>query len=223
MELRRYWQIFLRRWLFVVIPTAIVLIIGLATYQAPPPAYNVGVTFIVSQQPSEAATGEDQERYYSWLTSEYIVNGLADWVIGNAFKTAVSAELAAQGYDIPAGAIGIVADNVRSKLQISMSHNDPEALAAMMDAVITVVTEQNAVALPQLGGETAVLYLNDEPIVNQVPTGIRSQLDLPLRVGLAIVAGLGLALLAEYLDPTVRERREVEEIGLSILGEIPKK
>ena len=223
MELQRYWQIFLRRWLFVAIPTAIVLIIGLVTYQTPPPAYAVGVNFIVGQQPSEAAATEDQERYYAWLTSEYIVNGLADWVIGNAFKTAVSAELAEQGYDIPAGAIGIVADNVRSKLQLSMSHNDPDALAAMMDAVITVVTEQNAVALPQLGGETAVLYLVDEPIVNQIPTGIRSQLDLPLRVGLAIFAGLGLALLAEYLDPTVRERREVEEIGLAILGEIPKK
>lgn len=223
MELRRYWQIFLRRWLFVAIPTAIVLMIGLATYQAPLPAYAVGVNFIVSQEPSVAAATEDEERYYAWLTSEYIVNGLADWVSGNTFKTAVSAQLAEQGYDIPAGAIGIVADNVRSKLQLSMSHNDPDALAAMMDAVIMVVTEQNAAALPQLGGETAVLILVDEPIVNQIPTGIRSQLDLPLRVGLALVAGIGLALLAEYLDPTIRNREEIEQMGFSILGEIPKK
>jgi capsular polysaccharide biosynthesis protein len=223
MELRRYWQIFIRRWLFVAIPTAIVLVIGLATYQTPPPAYTVGVNFIVSQQPSAAAAAEDQERYYAWLTSEYIVNGLADWVSGNTFKTAVSAKLAEQGYDIPAGAIGIVADNVRSKLQLSMSHNDPDALAAMMDAVIAVVTEQNAAALPQLGGETAVLFLVDEPIVNQIPNGIRSQLDLPLRVGLALIAGIGLALLAEYLDPTVRSREEIEQMGLDVLGEIPKK
>lgn len=205
----------------MAIPTAIVLIIGLATYQTPPPAYTVGVNFIVSQEPSAAAAAEDQERYYAWLTSEYIVNGLADWVSGNTFKTAVSAQLAEQGYDIPAGAIGIVADNVRSKLQLSMSHNDPDALAAMMGAVIVVVTEQNA--LPQLGGETAVLVLVDEPIVNQIPTGIRSQLDLPLRVGLALVAGIGLALLAEYLDPTMRDREEIEQMGFEVLGEIPKK
>jgi capsular polysaccharide biosynthesis protein len=67
------------------------------------------------------------------------------------------------------------------------------------------------------------LFLVDEPIVNQIPNGIRSQLDLPLRVALAVVAGLGLALLAEYLDPTVRERQEVEQMGFVILGEIPKK
>jgi len=223
MELRRYWQILQRRWLLVAIPTAIVLIIGLATYQTAAPVYNVGVNFIVSQQPSPAAANEDEERYYTWLTSEYIVNGLADWVSGNTFKTAVSAELAEQGYDIPAGAIALAADNVRSKLQLSISHNDPGALAAIMDAVITVVTEQNAAALPQLAGETAVLVLVDQPIVNQIPTGIRSQLDLPLRVGLAVVAGIGLALLAEYLDPTVRDREEIERMGLEVLGEIPKK
>ena len=223
MELKRYWQVIKRRWLLIAIPTAIVLVIALVTYQAPPPAYNVGVNFIVGQQPSPAAAAEDQERYYAWLTSEYIVNGLADWVSGNAFKTAVSTELAGQGYDIPAGAIVVVADNVRSKLQLSMSHNDPDALAAMMDAVIVVVTEQNADALPQLGGETAVLILLDEPIVNQIPSGIRSRLDLPLRVGLAFAAGIGLSILAEYLDPTFRSRDEVESLGLDVLGEIPKK
>lgn len=223
MELRRYWQVLQRRWLLVAIPTVIVLVVGLATYQAPPPAYNVGINFLVGQQPSKAAATEDEERYYGWLTSEYIVNGLADWIGGNAFKTAVSAELSQQGYDIPAGAIAVVADNVRSKLQLSLSHKDPEALAAIMDAVIVVVTKQNGAALPLLEGETAVLVQLDEPIVNQIPNSIRSQLDLPLRVGLALAAGLGLALLAEYLDPTVRTREEVEGMDFTILGEIPKK
>jgi hypothetical protein len=92
----------------------------------------------------------------------------------------------------------------------------------MMNSAIAVLTEQNAQALPQLGGETAVLVQLDEPVVNQIPGGIRSQLDLPLRVALALAAGVGLALLAEYLDPTIRERRELEQIGLLVLGEIPR-
>jgi len=49
------------------------------------------------------------------------------------------------------------------------------------------------------------------------------QLDLPLRIAVALAAGLGLALLAEYMDPTVRDRDELETIGLSIIGEIPEK
>ena len=83
--------------------------------------------------------------------------------------------------------------------------------------------EQNATGLPQLDGETAVLVQLDQPVVNQIPVGIRSQLDLPLRVALALGAGIGLALLVEYLDPTIRERDEVEKLGLPVVGEIPKK
>ena len=225
MELRQYWKALKRRWLLALLPMVTVLIIGLATYRQPPPVYNVGVRFIVGQPPAPSAALEDEERYYNWLTSEYIVNGLTDWVRGGEFATAVSQRLAEQGAEIPAGAIqgGLVADNARSMLTISLTAADPEALAMMMDGVIVVLTEQNSEALPQLGGETAVLTQLDQPVVNQVAGGIRSQLDLPLRILLAIVAGVGLALLAEYLDPTIRDREEVKQLGLPILGEIPKK
>ena len=224
MELRQYWKLFKRRWLLVFLPAVVVLAIGLATFQSPPPVYNVGVRFLVSQPPSEGADPADEQRYYNWLASEYIVNGLTDWVKGGTFATAVSQELAAQGLDVPAGAIqgGLAADNARSMLIVSLTYGDGEVLAAMMAAVAKVLQEQNSV-LPQLDGETAVLVQLDQPIVNQIPAGIRSQLDLPLRILLALGAGVGLALLIEYLDPTIRERDEIEKLGLPIVGEIPKK
>lgn len=224
MELRHYWKLFKRRWLLVVLPAVVVLAVGLVTYQPPPPVYNVGVRFLVSQPPSEGADTADEQRYYNWLASEYIVNGLTDWVKGGLFATAVSQELAAQGVDVPAGAIqgSLAADNARSMLVISMTYGDGEVLAVMIDAVATVLQEQNSV-LPQLDGETAVLVQLDQPVVNQIPTGIRSQLDLPLRMALALGAGIGLALLVEYFDPTIRGRDELAKIGLPIVGEIPKK
>jgi capsular polysaccharide biosynthesis protein len=222
MELRHYWKIFKRRWLIALIPAVIVLIVGLVTYRPPPPAYNVGMRFIVGQAPAPGSN-TDEQRYYNWAASEYIVNGLADWVRGTEFATAVAAELASQGIDVPAGAIqgGLVPDNTRSMLTLSLTYGDPELLASMMTAVAKVLTEQNA--LPQLGGERADLIQLDQPIVNKISPGLRRQLDLPLRIILALAAGLGLALLAEYLDPTMRERDEVVSLGLEILGEIPKR
>ena len=201
------------------------LAIGLLTYRAPAPAYNAGVRFIVGQTPAPGADLEDEERYYNWLTSEYIVNGLTDWVRGGEFASAVSVYLAGQGQQVPANAIqgAIAADNARSMLTLSIVGSDTPTVAAIMDGVIAVLTTQNAAALPQLGGENALLTQLDQPSVNQVPTGIRSQLDLPLRLLLALVAGVGLAFLVEYLDPTVRDRDEVQELGLSVLGEIPDK
>jgi len=222
MELRQYWHLFLRRWLLVVIPAAVVLAAGLITYQPPPQAYNVGVRFLVAQPPQTDALTVQQERYYNWLASEYIVNGLTDWVRGRAFATAVSAQLLSEGKNVPAGAIQVAADNARSMLTLSISYGDAETLAAIMDAAITVLTGQNGEALPQLGGVTAVIVPLDEPIVVPISAGLRSQLDLPLRIVLALGAGVGLALLVEYLDPSLRDKESLEKVGFSVLGEIPK-
>lgn len=224
MELRQLWNILRCRWALALIPAIIVLIAGVATWRPAPPSYNAGVRFIVGQPPGAAAADADEQRYYNWLTSEYIVNGLTDWVRGGKFAESVSKYLATQGIDVPPGAIqgGLAADNARSMLTISLSSGDAAQLEQMLDGVITVLIEDNAAALPQLGGETAVLTQLDEPVVNQISGGIRSQLDLPLRVALALAAGLGLALLAHYLDPTVRDREEVARAGLPLMAEIPK-
>lgn len=225
MELRRYWNIIRRRWLLVLIPVLIVLALGLLTYRSPAPVFNTGVRFIVGQPPAASSELKDEQRYYNWLTSEYIVNGLTDWVRGGEFSAAVSEYLAEQGHEIPAHAVqaGLVADNARSMLTISLTSGDAQELTLMMDGVIAVLTSDNAQALPQLGGETAILTQLDQPLVNPLPAGIRSQLDLPLRIILAFLAGVGLALLVEYLDPTIRDRDEAEQLGLQILGEIPRK
>lgn len=225
MELRAYGKILIRRWPLVAIPALIVLIVGLATYRPPAPTYNVGVRFLVGQPPADEAATSGEDDYYNWLASEYIVNAFTDWVQGNEFSEAVSAELAARGLDVAPGAVqsGLAADNARSMFTLSLVHGDPQLLAEMMDAAVVVLQEQNEGALPQLGDRPAVLVPLDEPVVNPLAAGLRSQLDLPLRLALALVAGVGLALLVEYLDPTVREPGEVEEIGLTILGRIPRK
>jgi len=224
MELRQLWKIIRRRWVLALIPAVVVLALGVATWRPAPPAYNAGVRFVVGQPPGAAAAEFDEQRYYNWLTSEYIVNGLTDWVRGGKFSEMVSKRLATPGIDIPAGAIqgGLAVDNARSMLTISLTAGDATQLEQMLGGVIAVLTEDNAGALPQLGGENALLTQLDEPVVNPISAGIRSQLDLPLRVALALAAGLGLALLAHYIDPTVRDREEVARAGLAILAEIPK-
>jgi capsular polysaccharide biosynthesis protein len=224
MELRHYWTIIRRRWLWLIAPAVVVLLIGLLTYRPAPTTYNTGVRFISAQTPGAAAVDSDEQRYYNWLTSEYIVNGLGDWIRGGAFAQAVSDYLLTQGIGMPPGAIqgGLLADNTRSMLTVSLNGPDPLMVEQMMTGVIAVLTEQNAAALPQLGGENAVLIQLDQPVVNPIPAGIRSQLDLPLRLALALAAGLALALVAEYLDPSVRDRRDVDALGLELLAAIPR-
>lgn len=225
MELRAYWQVLKRRWLWVVGPTALVLVLALLTYNRPGPLYNAGVRFIVGQEPTESAAISDEQRLANWKTSEYVVNTLADWVKGGQFAGLVSAELAQEGITVAPQSIvgGTVSDSTRSMMVLSMTYSDPAILERMLEAAAEVLITQNDLGLPQLGGIPAELVQLDEPIVNQIPPGITKQLELPLRIVLAIGAGLGLAFLVDYLDPTVRERKELEAIGLAVIAEIPRK
>ncbi|HSH05236.1 MAG TPA: hypothetical protein VLL52_22160 [Anaerolineae bacterium] len=223
MELKQYLRIFQRRWLLFITPVVIVLIASLATYQAPGTTYNVGVRFIVGQPPAPAAQDNDEARYYNWLASEYIVNALADWVRGGQFAAAVTAELDSQGLSIPAGAIqgGIAADNTRSMLLISLTHPDSAQLEAMMNAIITVMQRDNHTALPQLGDQPATLTPLDPLIINPISSGLRQQLDIPLRLAVALGVGFGLALLIEYFDPKIYDRHTLPPLDAPLLAEIP--
>jgi capsular polysaccharide biosynthesis protein len=223
MELRLYAHILLRRWPLVLIPALVVLLLGLVTYNPPAPAYNVGVRFLVGQDLPAMDTDWGEERYYNWLASEYIVNSVADWVKGTEFAAAISAQLALEGVDVPPGSIqaGLVPDNERSTFTLSFSHGDAETAAAVMEAAILVLQRDNASAIPPIANEPAMVAPIDDPIVTPLPPSLRSRLDLPLRIVLAVGVGIGLAFLVEYLDPTVRHRKEVEAMGLTILGEIP--
>jgi len=223
MDLRSYWQILRRRWIYVIGPVVIVLILGLITYNKPPTNYNAGIRFIVGQEPTVAASDSDEERLANWKTSEYVVNTLADWVKGGQFAELVSQELSENGIVVTPQAIvgGTTSDSTRSMMVLSITYFDPLILEQIMQAAASVLVNQNELGLPQLGGETAQLVQLDQPIVNSISSSIINQLDLPLRIALAIFAGIGLAFLVEYLDPTIRNGDELELMDLPVIGLIP--
>ena len=120
-----------------------------------------------------------------------------------------------------AGAI-VASDNARSLLLIYLSGSDPAQLQALAAALTRVLQTQNAAVFPQLGGQAAVVTPLDAPRVAANPPSLRSRLDPLLRLALALAAGVVLALAAHYLDPSVRERAELEQIGLAVVAEIPR-
>ncbi|MEM9774883.1 MAG: hypothetical protein AAF902_09900 [Chloroflexota bacterium] len=225
MNLAQIFRIFRRRWLFMVIPAALVLAITILTAEEaviPPPSYNVGVRFLISPPlPADNATAEEEARYYQWLTSEYLTNGLADWVNGIGFAEKVAAKTAEKGYEVDPLVLfnGTSADAIRSRLTIIMNYSDRDALQALMESAIEVIAEENASGIPHLGLESpAEIVLLDRPVVNEVPASIGNQLDLPIRIVLAIITGLLIGFVVEYFDPYIRDKQDVAETGLPILA-----
>src|SRR5688500_12392877 len=139
MELRQILALLWRRWWLVLIPPLVVSAISLRNWRTlvdPPASYSTAVRFTVGQPPADPASGFDP-RYYSWLTSEYIANGLEDWVRGRGYAAAVSADLAARhGLSLPPEAVqgAVAADSARSVLVLYLTWGDPAQLAAMADS-----------------------------------------------------------------------------------------
>ena len=76
---------------------------------------------------------------------------------------------------------------------------------------------------PQMAGVGDVARLLDEPVAVAVAPSLRTQLTGPaLKLVLALVLGAGLAVAVYVLDPRLYDVGEVESMGVSVLGSVPK-
>ncbi|MBM4464862.1 MAG: hypothetical protein FJ014_04745 [Chloroflexi bacterium] len=224
MELRQYWKIVYKRLWIVIALIAIVLVSSLVLRPERPALYQTSMRFTVGLAP-ESRSGDyyAYDRYYTWMSSEYFVDELTEIVGSEAFARAVSEELANTGLDIPAGALpgSMGADRKHRILTLQITWSDRAQLQEIADAAAKVLRERSADFLGQLGTTEADIRLIDPPVVSPAGRSLRERLDLPIRLFLALLAGVALAFLLDYLDDTVRDRAEVEAMGLAVLGEIP--
>lgn len=221
MELRTLFKILKRYWYLVVIPLVLVGIFTLVTYRAPAPGYTATLRFSVGYAPEQQTMSLYDRNYPAWLTSEYISGGLSDWAKTGDFAQAVANEA---GQNISAGEVAgsLVSDHLRSIVVLYLNGGDADKLTAIGTAAIKVLQQRNNIVFPQNGAGATVTAL-DGIAVAPAASSLRARLDIPIRIALGLVFGIVLAFVAYYLDPRVRDRADVEAIGLSIIAEIPKK
>ncbi len=224
MELRQLWKILLRWWWLAAIPVVVVAgYVGL-TYQRPPTVYQVVMRFTAGGTPAPTLSA-DYDRYHAWLSSEYIARALANVADTGAFAEAVARRLAGRGLDIPAPAIqgALVTDYAESVTVIYLTWGDGAQIVSVAEEISAEITQNGPAYFPQMGGLGVIARQADKPVALELKPTLRAQLTGPgLRLILAGGVGLGLIFLAHYLDPMVRERQEIERLGLAVLVEVPK-
>ncbi len=224
MELRLYWKILKRRWW---LPTVLVLLAVALTFlrPSPPPTYVATMRFLVGVKPepiSPQVYGYD--RYYTWLTSEYLIDDFSEVVRGSAFAARVSKRLKDQGLTVPPGAIqgSTQTGKLHRLITLSVYWGNPRELQTIARAVVDTVREDSGRFFPQAFGYGTEAILVDGPHVGPVVPGLRQKLEAPVRVLLALLLGIGLVFLWHYVDETVYDREDVRSLQLPLLAEIPK-
>lgn len=228
-ELHDYWRIIRRRWWLPVVLTLLVALVSavqLRPWQSPPPAYSATMRLLIGVQPAAAADRTAYDPYYyAWQTSEYLVDDFTEVVRSDLFAEQVSARLQSSGVTIPAGLIQGNSDTGKQHRIISLTVNWPNAdqLSQIMGAIVAELAENSTFYFQQLGTDTALITLLDEPNLMTIGPSMRQQLLWPLRVFLGFAVGIGLLLLLDYLDTSVRQAAELEAIGFVVLGTIPRR
>lgn len=161
--------------------------------------------------------------YSAYLASEFIADDFAEILKSESFAVDVSQRVAGQGIVVSPGAIRgyTVAAKQHRILTMQITWPDEAQLRAIAEAARQTLEEENAKYFTQLGSEGAEVFVIDSPTVVSLGISLKDRLELPIRVLLGFIAGMGLAFLVDYLDDTIRDADEVEALGLSVLGQIP--
>jgi capsular polysaccharide biosynthesis protein len=222
MELREYAKIICRHlWVVILLPL-IALLSGLLVYRPPTPLYQASMRFTIGVQPQyEKEVDPSDALYYSELASEYIADDFSEVVKSEAFAQDVSARL--EGITISPGIIAgsTAAAKQHRILTMIITWPNAEELEAIAQAAIAALEQENAKYFAQLGAAGAQVYVIDPPKVISLGVPLKERLDLPIRVLLGLIAGVGLAFLLDYLDTSLRSAEEVRQLGIEVLGEIP--
>lgn len=225
MELREYARILWRYlWLIIALP----VVVGVASYLTrpqPAPVYQAGVrlTIGVDAPAAKEVTGYDPI-LTAYQASEYIRDDFVEIVQSDSFADDVNAQLAKMGVTgvkVSKGNLGASIEKQRRLIGLSVTWGNPEQAQQIADAVVKNLAENNKKYFGQLGSTAASVTVVDRPVVSRIGASLRDQLDIPIRIAIALLAAIALAFIADYLDTSVRDARDAEALGLRVVGEIP--
>ncbi|NJM40604.1 MAG: hypothetical protein HC853_07455 [Anaerolineae bacterium] len=223
MILLDYARILLRRWWLLVLPVVVIGGITAMSYQPPVSSYQVKVRFAVGLPPEQVPDVYNFDRHYDWLASEYFTRGIQDILNTQKFAEGVAARLP-QAWQLtsPQIAGAIRSDYRASVIDIFVGTPNAEHAVGIAQAVIDELTENSEAYWPQLTNAKAPIARPlDKPVAVPISIDLRNRFELPLRLALGLGLGILLAFIAHALDRVVRDRREMEAMGVDVIGEIP--
>jgi uncharacterized protein involved in exopolysaccharide biosynthesis len=231
MELVAVWHLIRRRWWLIALPFGAALVLTLPTLKnivSPPVTYSVQMRLTAAAPPEAQIEGGttpyEDTVYVPLLASEYVVVNLPHWITSDRFADEVSQVVSAQNINISGEDLrpAFYADSFRSILTLYVGWDNETEIRAIAAAAVQVLQTRNQTYFPQFAAEPVEVVALDDVRVNQAAPPITARIAPLIKIFMGLVAGVGLAVLAEYLDASIHSRADVESLGLAVLAEIPR-
>lgn len=220
MELMLFIRVLLRRWWLVIVPVVVAAFFALPQLFNPVSGsggFTARIKYTAAQELNIDREGGYQDL---WVAAEYVAFSFTEWVRSDSFRREILDTVESPD-TINLAALAVVADTNRSVNTLDLYYPVGEDLQRLADAAVEVLKTRNHIYFPNLRGEPAEVAILDSPDVVPLPPPIVNRTTPLIQIALALLAGIGLAVLADYLDPTLRHRDDLESAGIVVLAGIP--
>jgi capsular polysaccharide biosynthesis protein len=231
MELREYWSIIRRRWWLPAAITLVALIASTAVGVRGAAAYKTDMRLAVSTIPTPDPNSVlyYDPTYYSNLDSEYLADDMSEFMTSRAFADEVKRELATSStpYDVD---IETIMNATRTKkthrfIDITITTPTFDEGSQIAGSISRILSDKAHLAqyLQALTAYNTQMTIVTPPVTHRANTLLGLISEIALRTLIGLIVGIGVALLVDYVDPSVRTRQEAEAVlQMPVLGEIPR-
>jgi len=223
MELRQYWQIFLRRWWLAAGITLATAVISFLMSPIGQGGYNASLRVLLGVQAEPGSGYYRYNGYYGILSSEYLTDDFIEVVRSQSFTEKVIQEMGPPHTSVSVSAQPR-SERAPRIVTISVAASNEEEARRAGAAAAKVATTRIGEYFPQMGSNGATAILIDPPAVAPPGAAGRNYVNILLRALAGAIVGLGLVFLLHYLDDKMYDAADVErELGIPVLAEIPRR
>ncbi|MBS7548183.1 polysaccharide biosynthesis tyrosine autokinase [Dietzia massiliensis] len=221
MDLRDLLSVLRARWIVIVAATLIGGLLALGMSLLIPPSYQAKVQFYVTVAGGDSAAAA----YQGSLGAQQRVQSYAALVkstnLTQQVVDTVGADLAPAQV---AGQTTATADAKTVLLNVAVTDSDPQRALQLAEGFGEVLPEAiNRLETPDGGGPAlAKLTVVNPPALPTSPIAPKTEQNVAIGLVLGLLAGIGIALLINAFDRTVKSSEQLESIaGKPVVGSIP--
>jgi receptor protein-tyrosine kinase len=222
LELKDYLRIVRRGWLLILTCVVGGAALGVALIVTTTKVYEANVQLFVATAGSSTLTASDLSQGNNFTQNQ--VQSYTSMATSPAVTEAVIQKLglAISSHDLVAK-INASAPLNKVLINIGVRDRDPDQAASLANAVADEFSRYVAATVQTDSADKAVVKLTviHPAVPPQRPVTPKRKLDLGLGVVLGLVVGLGLAILRDVLDNTVKGPEDFEALEVPVLGLVP--
>ncbi|MBC7765577.1 MAG: lipopolysaccharide biosynthesis protein [Hyphomonadaceae bacterium] len=216
MEFKDLLDIVRKRWWIVAIATLLITsVVAVVNYFVLENVYSSNITIYVGRN----TENQNNVLYNDLLISAQLVKDYRELVMSRSVAEAVIEELKLEHITSTqvSRKLGVSLVGETRFIQISAEDKDPDMAMRLANAAGTQV-KQRATEFMKVDN----VQIIDKAIVNPAPIKPRKQLNVLFSFFVGLVIGVGVVVLIEYLDNTIKTPDDVEKyLGVPTIGTIP--